>query len=367
MWSPAPVPDESVNPGLGWSLDGVDAPPFEGEIGWWIKQQLLAEMLGTAVFEAVVRGLLTGTSPSVAEISADLRTRLVGLSVGRGGFEGNTEVADALVRAYLTGVAPGIATFGARGAFSAKGIYPTTSVTTAQGKARIIAQSESLLRNSAAALARLDAISASQGISSATAAYGYMDPTVVAYNSVGTATLPIPAAYQWIEGVVIGGGGGGGAGNGGANIPGTGGGAAEWQGRTWNARQLGITQLTISVGNGGTGGQSGSSSGTAGQSSSITPNNSQPALVSAGGSAGPGSSGGGRDGGSPGNMVAFDQVFVGGIGAAGGGSASVGGSQPANQATAPGAGGSGGWGGIFTSYQRGGPGSRGQAWVRLLS
>ncbi|QXN74241.1 hypothetical protein SEA_OBLADI_26 [Gordonia phage ObLaDi] len=181
------------------------------------------------------------------------------------------------------------------------------------------------------------------------------------FTTVGTTNLPIPAWAKFADVVVIGGGRGGNAGNSGFNTPGMGGQAASWQTATWDLRTALVTTASITVGDGGTGGQSGSQAGSNGQATTVS--TGQHSLTS------PGATGtmGSRDAGSPGDIVYAGTTHVGGIGAPGSGAAAGGGSQPGAASTAPGAGGPGGWGGFVGSYQRGGPGTRGQAWIRLRS
>ncbi|UYL88148.1 hypothetical protein SEA_EVAA_37 [Gordonia phage Evaa] len=185
---------------------------------------------------------------------------------------------------------------------------------------------------------------------------------VYEFVTAGATNTPIPSWVKFIDLVLIGGGKGGSAGNGGSNVPGRGGAAASWQTTTWDIQGSGVTTLSMTVGAGGSGGQTSSQAG--GNGGSTTAATGVHSLTSAGAT---GLSATNRDGDSAGNITAFGITFVGGVGAPGGGSAGGGGSPPSGVSTPPGAGGPGGWGGIFNSYQQGGPGARGQAWVRFRS
>ncbi|QGH79289.1 minor tail protein [Gordonia phage Sukkupi] len=361
MWTPTPEPIPDVNPGLGWSLDGVNAPAIDPVQGWFVKKQLLALMESSAEFRAGIKAILTGQHTAQAYSTAAIVAHLVGLAPSSSLGSGEGEELDALVKAYLTGWVNTLGTFTARGAFSPKGTYPAAAVFTGGLHVSLGGTAFGQYSSAAEAFAHLAGSATATASFSAAAAYGVMDPVVVHYTAVGIYNYTVPSWSRYVDVVGIGGGGGGGAGNGGANIPGEGGGAGTWLAATWYTGGSGV--VVIDVGAGGTGGQSGSSSGTAGARTLIGVGINE--LPCPGGAAGRGSNASGRDGKSPGNFTAYGETFVGGIGAPGGGSASIGGSQPANTATAPGAGGPGGWGGIFTSYQRGGPGSRGEAWIRI--
>ncbi|AOE44421.1 hypothetical protein SEA_LASTRESORT_8 [Gordonia phage LastResort] len=180
-------------------------------------------------------------------------------------------------------------------------------------------------------------------------------------TTVGTTNIPIPSWAKFADVVLVGGGRGGNAGNSGANIPGMGGLASAWVTGTWDLRGQSVTSVSVTVGAGGNGGQSGSQAGSAGQAT--TASNGVHSLTAIGASGTMGS----RDAGSPGNVTYGGVTHIGGVGAPGSGAAAGGGSQPGAESTPPGAGGPGGWGGFFGSYQRGGPGARGQAWIKFRS
>ncbi|QFP97776.1 hypothetical protein KNU79_gp44 [Gordonia phage NadineRae] len=124
MWTPTPEPTPDVNPGLGWSLDGVNAPAVDPVQGWFVKKQLLALMESSAEFRAGIKAILTGQHTAQAYSTAAIVAHLVGIAPSRSLGGGEGEALDALVKAYLTGWVNTLGTFTARGVFSPQGHLP---------------------------------------------------------------------------------------------------------------------------------------------------------------------------------------------------------------------------------------------------
>lgn len=180
-------------------------------------------------------------------------------------------------------------------------------------------------------------------------------------TTVGTSNIPIPSWARYADVVLIGGGHGGNAGNSGTSAFGPGGTASAWVTSTWDLRSPVVTAVSVTVGDGGAGGQTPSQIGSDGQPT--TASTGGHTLTSPGGSTVTST----RTAGSPGDVTYGGVLHVGGVGAAGSGSVSGSGAQPGASSTAPGAGGPGGLGGFVGQYQRGGPGTRGQAWIKFRS
>ncbi|QAY17393.1 minor tail protein [Gordonia phage IDyn] len=228
MWTPSPQPDTPINPGLGWSLDGVLDPIADPVQGWTVKRQLLALMETHAEFRAGIKAILTGQQTAQAYSTAAIVAKLIGIAPSRtlGGGEG--EAIDALIKAYLTGWVNTLGTFTARGAFSSKGTYPAAAAFTGGLHVSLGGTAFGQYSSSAEAFAHLAGSATATASFSAAAAYGAMPPVVTQYTAPGTFPISAPSWANRVEVVFIGGGGGGGGHAANSVLTGKGGGASTW-------------------------------------------------------------------------------------------------------------------------------------------
>jgi hypothetical protein len=175
-------------------------------------------------------------------------------------------------------------------------------------------------------------------------------PTTTLFNLAGSNTLPVPDWANEIQVIAVGGGGGGhqGATYG---VSGCGGDSGTWSLTSWTrgthysgSPSIGVTVPAAAAGGGGNGHNGGNVVVTLGANT----------LTALGGAGSTAISGGGinQAGDSPGNQTLDGVTYVGG-GAQ---------STPGGDGAAPGGGGAGG---NFVSFQAGGDGAVGSAWVRF--
>ncbi|QXN74430.1 hypothetical protein SEA_FLOAT294_47 [Gordonia phage Float294] len=349
MWSPAPVPDVEINPGLGWSADGPQPPPTDPLVGWWATKQALASFEGSGEFRAVLLAHLLATAVADGSFSASAAVHLLAKVIGEGSFP-------ASVAAHLNGQFTGAGEFSARLALPASASFTGTGSFQAMVAAHLLAsaaQGEGFF--AAGQLAHLIASFTGAGSFSASAAFSPVEPVTTAFTTVGAFSYPIPGWCTYLDLIVLGGGRGGQTGSGANSQPGSGGLPGEWAVATL---QRGVNipwseaQLTGTVGAGGAGGaNSDNAAGQPGGNSTVVA--SVGTLTGLGGT-GVNSGSTRRDGPGPGNYTYLGTEYV-------GGALSDGSGLPGNP---PGGGGSGGNGGVFGNRTRGGAGARGQVWIR---
>jgi hypothetical protein len=186
-------------------------------------------------------------------------------------------------------------------------------------------------------------------------------PETTLYNTPGTVTIPVPSWANVVQVPAVGGGGGGNVG-GTWGVAGQGGFAGIWNFVSWvrgvhfsGTPSLSIVIPTRAIGGAGNNGGYGRNGGDVVVTLPATPGFSAQTLTATGGDGGAALTPGGVDsyGRSPGNQIYDGVTYVGGpemqgtFGAPG---------------TTPGGGASGG---NWVSFQAGGPGGPGAAWIRF--
>ncbi|AYB69208.1 minor tail protein [Gordonia phage Foxboro] len=348
MWSPTPTPDPTVNRGTGWSPEGVAEVPIDSEIGWWVRQQLIARAEHLGEFPATLAAHLRAVAETSGAYPATLVAHLVGVVA-------SSAVSTASLVAHLNAVTEAQAEFPGR--TSVPGIAPmeATGQFLASLQAHLLAVQTGAGEHVATLAARLVATLDASATFPGRGAYSPVAPTTTAFTTVGAFTYPIPAWSIYVDAIGVGGGRGGQTGSGANSQPGSGGLPGVWAGITL---QRGVdipwseVQLTGVVGAGGAGGAN--SDNAAGQPGGNTTITASVGTLTAAGGTGVNSGSTRRDGPGPGDYTYLDTTYT-------GGALSDGSGLPGNP---PGGGGSGGNGGVFGNRTRGGAGARGQAWLR---
>lgn len=349
-WSPIPLPELTLPPGLGWSPTGPDEPPLRVPVGvcWRPKQQATGHGVSYAEFTAALRIYLSALSAATGVHTAALAAHLTGLMSARtvGGGEG--EFIDNTLKVRLTAWTIAASQTTARAAFSAKGTVDALAVFTATIQAHLVALSTAQATTTAALLAHLSGMAPGAGLASATAGFGAWGPATTTFSTVGTFNYPIPPASLYLD--LIGVGSGAGGEGGGLAIAGKGGGAGQLVTRRlvrgvdipWD-----LASLTVVIPDGGTGGAGGAFPARGGNGSAVTIGS----YLTAPGGVNYASSN--STGLSPGSVQFQGTTYTGG------------GQQTSQEGNgnAPGGGAAGGRALVFTGT-KGGKGAPGGAWIK---